>query len=137
MINAPQQGLLMTRLTWKKPLKINSAERYSLNLNRDTPPDLDRSVGFNWLNGDSMTNFGVMTPEGSNISASNIELFNGVISCTLSGAMVAGFYEIIFTMQTDRRSDHQAVRLKVSGSVEGNRSQEWSGILNCSTIIGC
>lgn len=127
----------MSKLAWRKPLKINKAERYSLDLNSSTAANPDRSVGINWLGGESITEFDITAPDGSNLSITEAANNGGVLSFIISGAMMDGYYEIDISYATADRNDCTVVRLTVIGDCDAQTNPEWSGILNGSTIIGC
>jgi len=101
----------MPRLAWRKPLKIDKAERYSLDLNGISSSD--RSVALKWLSGDTITSFDVIAPTGSGITISGKTNTLGVLSCLISGGLATGFFEIEFVFSTSERTDCQLVRLKL------------------------
>jgi hypothetical protein len=101
----------MARLAWRKPLKIDKAERYSLDLNGIISSD--RSVALKWLSGDTITSFDVIAPTGSGITISGKTNVSGVLSCLISGGLTTGFFEIEFVFSTSERTDCQLVRLKL------------------------
>lgn len=114
----------MSRLSWRKALKIGKTDRYSLDIS-------------NWLNGQSVASFDVTAPDGSNLTITDKLNTNGVLSCLISGAMMVGDYEIDFSYSTVDRNDCTVVRLTVIEDCDTQTNPEWSGILNGSTIIGC
>ncbi len=108
----------MPRLTWRKPLKINKAERYSLDLNGATSATLDRAIGFKWLSGDTITSFDIIAPTGSGVVVAGKTNVNGVLSCLVSGGLQTGFIELEFVFSTSERSDCQLVRLRLDPACE-------------------
>ena len=108
----------MPRLAWRKPLKINKAERYSLDLNGATSATLDRAVGFKWLSGDTITSFDIIAPTGSGVVIAGKTNVNGVLSCLVSGGLQTGYIELEFVFATSERSDCQLVRLKLDPACE-------------------
>lgn len=108
----------MPRLAWRKPLKLGKSDRYSLDLNRSAVAIPERSVGFNWLSGDTITSFDVFAPAGSGVVISGKTNINGVLSCLVSGGLQAGYIEIEFVFATFERSDCQLVQLKLDPACE-------------------
>lgn len=108
----------MPRLAWRKPLKIEKAERYSLDLNSSTAANPDRSVALKWLSGDTITSFDIVAPTGSGVVIAGKNNTNGVLSCLISGGLQTGYVEIEFVFATSERSDCQLVRLKLDPACE-------------------
>ena len=106
----------MPKLAWRKPLKLDKAERYSLDLNSSTAANPDRSVGRSWLNGGTITDFDVIAPAGSGIVIAGKTNVGGVLSCLISGGLETGNFDIEFTFSTSERSDCQTVRLKLDAA---------------------
>lgn len=110
----------MPRLAWRKPLKIDKAERYSLDLNSSTAANPDRSVAIKWLSGDTITSFDIVAPTGSGVVVAGKTNTNGVLSCLISGGLQTGYVEIEFVFATSERSDCQLVRLKLDPACEAS-----------------
>jgi hypothetical protein len=110
----------MARLAWRKPLKINSVERYALDLNSSSVAQPDRAVGINFLNGDAITDFDIAATDGSGIVIAGKANASGVLSCLISGGLDVGNFDIEFTFSTSERSDCQKVRLKLAEACESS-----------------